>query len=85
MRKNEAEIGPVERPGWVSEALIEQTLQVFQPMVSMHLTDTDAVRAILSVGQLLEATGLINMEDSGERNEEEVYGLGKSERAGTGA
>lgn len=82
---DDTESGSDERPGWLTDSLIEQTLRIFQPKASTPLTETDAVRVILSLSQLLEATGLIKLENYREGNEEEVYGLGTSQRSGTGA
>lgn len=74
-----------ERPCWLTERLVELTIRTLQPKASTPLTEADAVRAILSLSQLLEATGLLNMEMDREGNEEEVHGVGQSERSGTGA
>ena len=49
------------------------------------LTEADAVRMILSLSQLLDATGLMKLENGCETSEEEVHGVGESERSRTGA
>lgn len=82
---DDTESGADERPAWLTESLVEQTLRAFQPKASTPLTEADAVRVILSLSQLLEATGLISLENNREGNEEEVHGLGTSQRTGTGA
>ncbi len=83
--QNDTEVGADERPTWLTESLVEQTLRAFQPKASTPLSEADAVRVILSLSQLLEATGLLNLESNREGNEEEIHGVGKSERSGTGA
>jgi hypothetical protein len=82
---DDTESGADERPGWLTESLVEQTLRAFRPKTSTPLSEADAVRVILSLSQLLEATGLMKLENNREGNEEEVHGLGTSKRSGTGA
>ena len=82
---DDTESGADERPGWLTESLVEQTLRTFQPKASTPLSEADAVRVILSLSQLLEATGLMKLENNREGNEEEIHGLGTSQRSGTGA
>lgn len=82
---DDTESGADERPGWLTECLVEQTLRTFQPKASILLSEADAVRVILSLSQLLEATGLLSMENNCEGNQEEIHGVGQSEWSGTGA
>ncbi len=82
---DDTECGADERPEWLTESLVEQTIRTFQPKVSTTLTEADAVRMILSLSQLLDATGLMKLENGCETSEEEVHGVGESERSGTGA
>jgi hypothetical protein len=82
---DDTEGGADERPGWLTENLVEQTLRAFHPNALTPITKADAVRVILSMSQLLEAIGLLNMESTREGNEEKIYGLGQGEWSGTGA
>lgn len=81
----DTESGAEERPRWLTDSLIEQTLRTFQQKASAPLSQADAVRVILSLSQLLEATGLMKLENNREENEEEIHGVGTSQRSGTGA
>lgn len=81
---DDTECGAEERPEWLTESLIEQTIRTFQPKVSTPLTEADAVRMILSLSQLLDATGLMKLENFCETSEEEVYGMGEGKRSRAG-
>ena len=48
----------VERlPAWVSDDLVAQTLEVWQPRYGRRLTECDAIEILLSVGHLFDALG----------------------------
>lgn len=61
-----------DRPVWITDDLIERTIQEFQPKSSVLLTESDAVQIVLSLSQLLEATNLLKLEI----DDEEIYGMG---------
>lgn len=45
---------PANAPAWVSAALIEETLRVWQPYYANPLTVEDAIDMMQAVGQLVE-------------------------------
>jgi hypothetical protein len=45
---------PAGAPNWVTETLIDQTLQIWQPYYSYRLTREDALVIIKNVGRLFE-------------------------------
>jgi hypothetical protein len=63
------------RPGWITDELIKQTIRVWDLRSSTPLPNDSAVRLILTIGQLLDATGMTKVEE----DNEEVHGMGKSE------
>ena len=68
-----------ERPRWMSDQLIEQTVRNFRPKSSEPFGEEQAVQVLLSLSQLLEATGLLKLEIDDEEGEEEVHRLGEGE------
>lgn len=45
------------RPTWISDALIEETMRVYQPRYQEPLTEEDAVAMLLFVGALYDLFG----------------------------
>lgn len=45
---------PAGAPNWVTETLIDQTLEIWQPYYSYRLTREDALVIIKNVGRLFE-------------------------------
>jgi hypothetical protein len=68
------------RPEWITNDLIDQMIQAFDPPSGGTLTEADAVGMILSLNQLLEAVGLLKLG----RDHEEVHGVGTSQQPGAG-
>lgn len=70
----------MDRPRWMSDELVEQTIRHFQPKSSEPFGKDEAVKVLLSLSQLLEATGLLKLEIDDE-DEEEVHRMGESEQS----
>ena len=67
-----------ERPRWMTSELVEQAIRNFRPKSFEPFGEEQAVQVLLSLSQLLEATGLLKLEIDDE--EEEVHRLGESEQ-----
>ncbi len=63
-----------ERPRWMSKELVEQTIRNFRTNSSEPFGEEQAVQVLMSLSQLLEATGLLKLEIE---DEEEVHRMGK--------
>jgi hypothetical protein len=50
---------PAGSPDWISEELIAQTLETWQPHADRPLTPDDALAMLINVGELFVAAGLI--------------------------
>lgn len=70
----------MDRPRWMSDELVEKTIRHFQPKSSQPFGEAEAVKVLLSLSQLLEATGLLKLEIDDE-DEEEVHRMGESEQS----
>lgn len=46
--------GQVRAPGWVTEALIADTIQTWQPYYDTPLTEQDAIEMLVNVGRLFD-------------------------------
>jgi hypothetical protein len=68
---------PVERPRWMTDELVEQTIRNFRSKTSVPFGEEQAVQVLQSLSQLLEATGLLKLEID---DEEEVSRMGESEQ-----
>ena len=66
-----------ECPPWISDSLIDATIKTFSQNSKPPLDEAEAVELVLTVGQLLEATGQLNLEIDHE--DEKVHGMGTSE------
>ena len=66
-----------ERPRWMTDELVEQAIHNFRPKSSEPLGAEQAVQVLLSLSQLLEATGLLRLEIDDEA--EEVHRMGEGE------
>jgi hypothetical protein len=51
--ENYSRIGPPGAPAWVTAALIEHTIRVWQPYYANPLTIEDAIDMMQAVGQLV--------------------------------
>ena len=49
---------PAGSPNWITEELIAQTRETWQPFSERPLTPEDALAMLINVGELFEATGL---------------------------
>ena len=67
----------VERPRWMTDELVEQTIRNFRPKSSEPFGEEQAVQVLLSLSQLLEATGLLKLEID---DEEEVHRVGEGQQ-----
>jgi len=63
----------------MTDKLVEQTIRNFRPKSSEPFGEEQAVQALLSLSQLLEATGLLKLEIGDE--EKEVHGVGESQQS----
>ena len=70
-------VSEVERPRWMTDELVEQTIRNFRPKSSERFGENDAVQVLLSLSQLLEATGLLKLEIDDEEDKE-VHRMGES-------
>lgn len=70
----------VDRPRWMSDELVEKTIRHFQPKSSQPFGEAEAVQVLLSLSQLLEATGLLKLEIDDE-DEEEIHRMGEGEQS----
>lgn len=68
----------VERPRWMTDELVEQAIRTFRPKSSEPFGEAQAVQVLLSLSQLLEATGLLKLEIDDDK--EEVHRMGESEQ-----
>ena len=66
----------MDRPRWMSDELVGQTIRHFQPKSSEPFGEAEAVKVLLSLSQLLEATGLLKLEIDDD-DDEEVHGMGE--------
>lgn len=69
----------VERPRWMTDELVEQAIRNFRSKSSEPFGEEQAVQVLLSLSQLLEATGLLKLEI--EDDKEEVHGVGEGEQS----
>ena len=67
----------VERPRWMTDELVEQAIRNFRPKSSEPFGEEQAVQVLLSLSQLLEATGLLKLEID---DEEEVHRVGEGQQ-----
>lgn len=67
-----------ERPVWITEDLVADTLQVWSSCTNKPLTEAEAVGLILQFGNLLNATGLMRQR---EMTHEAVHGTGSGEQS----
>lgn len=65
----------------MTDELVEQTINQFQPRASKPSEEAEAVQALFSLSRLLEATGLLKLEIEGESATEEVHGVGEDEQS----
>ncbi len=70
----------VERPRWMTDELVEKTIRHFQPKSSQPFGEADAVQVLLSLSQLLEATGMLKLRSDYE-HEEEIHRMGEGEQS----
>jgi len=75
-----ADDSEMDRPRWMSDELVEKTIRHFQPKSSQPFGEAEAVQVLLSLSQLLEATGLLKLEIDDE-DEEEIHRMGESEQS----
>ncbi len=68
----------MDRPRWMNDELVEKTIRQFQPKSSEPFGEDEAVKVLLSLSQLLEATGLLKLEID---DDEEVHRMGESEQS----
>ena len=66
----------VDRPRWMTDELVETTIRQFQPKSSEPFGEAEAVKVLLSLSQLLEATGLLKLEID---DEEKVHWVGEGQ------
>lgn len=71
----------MDRPRWMSAELVEKTIRHFQPKSSQPFGEAEAVQVLLSLSQLLEATGLLKLEIDDDEDEEEIHRMGESEQS----
>lgn len=69
-----------DRPAWMTDELVESTIRHFRSRTSDPFGVTDAVQVLLSLSQLLDATGLLKLETDDESEDEEVYGVGEGQQ-----
>lgn len=69
----------MDRPRWMSDELVEETIRRFLPKSSVPFGEDEAVQVLLSLSQLLEATGLLKLEIDDDYKEE-VHRMGESEQ-----
>lgn len=69
----------VERPRWMTNELVEQTIRNFRPKSPEPFGEAQAVQVLLSLSQLLEATGMLKLEIDDE--EAEVHRMGEGEQS----
>ena len=67
----------LDRPNWMTDGLVEKTISHFQLKSSEPFGEPEAVQVLLSLSQLLEATGLLKLEIGHEDGK--VHGMGESE------
>jgi|688.fasta_scaffold480245_2 hypothetical protein len=66
-----------ERPKWVTDALLTTAIDVFRPKSTAEFGESEAVALLVTLGQLLEVTGMFGLESENEA--EEVHWLGESQ------
>lgn len=69
-----------DRPPWMSDELVQKAIRHFRTKTSERFGEPEAVEALLSLGQLFEATGLLKLEIEGEADKE-VHGVGEGEQS----
>ena len=79
-REHVCEYGPnaateLARPDWINDDLIKQTIRVWKKRSPTPLSNDNAVQLILTIGQLLDATGMTKVEEV----DEEIHRMGESE------
>lgn len=67
----------VERPRWMTDELVDQAIRTFRSKSSEPFGEEQAVQVLLSLSQLLEATGLLKLEIDDDKKE--VHRMGESE------
>jgi len=67
-----------ERPVWITDDLVADTLRVWRACTNKPLTEPEAVSLILQFGNLLDATGLMRQREA---NHEPVHGAGSGEQS----
>ena len=55
---------PPGSPRWITEALLADTIRVWQPYYEKTLTEEDALEMLINVGNLLDVLGLTDKESS---------------------
>lgn len=68
--------GDLERPRWMNEQLVKEIVSHFESKSSGSFGEPEAVQLLISLNQLLEATGKLKLEID---DEEELHRLGKGE------
>lgn len=68
-----------ERPRWLTDELLEHAIKVFQPKSPVSFGESDAVKALVSLSQLLEVTGMLELEVNNE--EENVHRMGEGKQS----
>lgn len=74
----EARNDQIERPQWMSDSLIEATIETISRRAKLAVDDAKAVELLSAMSQLLEATGLLKLEI--EHEDEKVHGVGEGEQ-----
>lgn len=67
-----------ERPAWITDGLIADTLRVWSSRSAKPLSEPEAVSLILQFGNLLDATGLMRQQ---EMPRETVHGTGSGKQS----
>lgn len=66
-----------ERPRWMTHEIVERAIRNFGSKGSEPFGEEQAVQVLLSLSQLLEATGVLKLEID---DEEELHRLGEGEQ-----
>jgi hypothetical protein len=61
--------GASASPVWITEALIERTIQVWQPRCSYTITRADAIALLVNVARLCDVLGAIHSNNGLEKKD----------------
>lgn len=70
----------LDHPRWMNDELVEQTIRHFRAKGSESFGEAEAVQVLLSLSQLLDATGLLALEIDDDKDRE-IRCLGESEQS----